>query len=84
MSMTRVTEELMMSHAADKGGRKVLGSLNEDTHKDGAVSGSMMPRTDVREMMMRWTASTRVRLDSTAVITASSAAIMNSHHEDRG
>ncbi|MFQ8737025.1 MAG: hypothetical protein ACLSAH_14300 [Bilophila wadsworthia] len=33
---------------------------------------------------MRWTASTRVRLESTAVITASRAAIMNSHHEDRG
>lgn len=80
--MTRVTEELMRITPPTRAG--VKGSLNTRIPTKTAVSGSMTPRTDVRVEPMRWTASTRVRLESTAVITASRAAIMNSHHEDRG
>ena len=61
-------------HAADEGGRKGFIEY-EDTYKDG---GERFHDAENGRQ------STRVRLDSTAVITASSAAIMNSHHEDRG
>jgi hypothetical protein len=68
-------------HAADEGGRKGFVEY-EDTYKDGGER--FHDAENGRQEPMRWTASTRVRLESTAVITASRAAIMNSHHEDRG
>ena len=66
-------------HAADEGGRKGFVEY-EDTYKDGGerfhdAENGRQGRADALDGEHE---------ESTAVITASRAAIMNSHHEDRG
>ncbi len=79
--MTSSTEAAMSATPPARDGLK--GSPNTRMPTATAVSGSMTPSTETRVEPMRWMARIRVRLDSTAVTTASRRAIASSRQECR-
>ena len=80
--MTSTTERAISATPAAS--ERLKGSLNTRMPTVTAVRGSMTPRIDVRVEPMRCTARIRVRLETTAVTTASSVASSSSHQDCSG